>query len=68
MMVSVLDARWHSHLPFREKVFLQSAMVGGLPLLMALKRRHISNGTCLFYAIVDKYDIHKFITCPIVIS
>ena len=44
----VLDAGWQSHLPFRAKVFLWRAIVGGLPLAMALKRRHISNGTCFF--------------------
>ena len=33
----VLDAGWQSHLPFRAKVFLWRAIVGGLPLAMALK-------------------------------
>ena len=38
----VLDAGWQSQIrPFRAKVFLWRAIVGGLPLAMALKRRHI---------------------------
>ena len=35
----VLDAGWKSHLPFRAKVFLWRAMVGGLPLATALKTK-----------------------------
>ena len=61
----VLDARWQSHLQFRAKVFLWRAIVGGLPLAMALKQRHISNGTCFFCMVVKEDARHRFITCPV---
>ena len=50
----VLDGGWQSHLPFRAKVFLWCVIVGGLPLAMALKRRHVSNGT-IFFLTNDEY-------------
>ena len=46
-------------------MFLWRVIVGGLPLAMALKRRHISNGTCFFCAVVEEDARHKFITCPV---
>ena len=61
----VLDAGWLSHLPFRAKVFLWRAIVGGLPLAIALKRRHISNGACFFCTVVEEDARHRFITCAV---
>ena len=61
----VLDAGWKSHLPFRAKVFLWRAMVGGLPLARALKRRHIGSGTCVFCTTIDEDSRHRFISCPV---
>ena len=46
-------------------VFLWRAIVGGLPLAMTLKRRHVSNGKCLFCTVVDEDVGHRFITCPV---
>ena len=62
---TVLDAGWQSHLPFRAKVFLWRAIVHGLPLAMALKRTHISNGKCFFCKVVEEDARHRFITCPV---
>jgi hypothetical protein len=61
----VLDAGWKSHLPFSAKVFLWRAMVGGLPLAMALKRRQISNGSCVFCTMIDEDSRHRFISCHV---
>ena len=61
----VLNAIWHSHLPFRAKVFLWRVMVGGLPLGTTLKWRHILNETCFFEIVIKEDDKYKFITCPI---
>ena len=61
----VLDVGWQSQLPFRAKVFLWRAIVGGLPLAMALKRRHISNGTCFFCTVAEEDARHRFITCSV---
>ena len=38
-------------------------IVGGLPLAMTLKRRHISNVTCFFCTVVDEDASRMFITC-----
>ena len=40
-------------------------IVGGFPLTMALKRRHILNGTCFFCKVVEEDARHKFITCSV---
>ena len=61
----ILDAGWKSCLPFRAKVFLWRTMVGGLPLAMALKRRNISSGTCVFCPSVDEDATHRFISCHV---
>ena len=44
-------------------MFLWCVIVGGLPLGMTLKRRHISNGTCYFYMLVEEDARHRLITC-----
>ena len=62
----VLDVGWQSHLPFRAKVFLWRVIVSGLPLAIALKRRHISNGKCFFYTVVEDDARHRFITWLVV--
>ena len=54
-----------SHLPFRAKVFVWRAIIGGLTLVMDLKRRHISNGKCFFYTVVEEDARHRFITCSV---
>ena len=46
-------------------MFLLRAMVGGLPLGRALKRRRIGNGTCVFCTTIDEDSRHKFISCPV---
>jgi hypothetical protein len=61
----ILDAGWKSCLPFRAKVFLWRTMVGGLPLAMALKRRNISSGTCVFCPSIDEDATHRFISCHV---
>ena len=43
-----------SHLPFRAKVFVWRAIIGGLTLVMDLKRRHISNGKCFSCTVVEE--------------
>ena len=42
---------------------LWHVIVGGLPLTIALKRRHISNGTCFFCTVVAEDARHRFVTC-----
>ena len=46
-------------------MFLWHVIVGGLPLAIALKRRHTSNGTCFFCTVVEEDAKHTFITCPV---
>jgi hypothetical protein len=62
----VLDKRWESHLPLNAKVFLWCVMVGGLPLAMTLKQRHISSGTCVFSAMIYENTRHRFTSCHVV--
>ena len=49
----VLDIGWKSRFPFRAKVFLWRVMISGLPLAIALKRRHISSGTRVLCTTID---------------
>ena len=49
-------------------IFVQrGALVGVLPLSMALKRKHISYGTCFFCTVVEEDAKHRFITCLVAI-
>jgi hypothetical protein len=50
---------------FYGKVFLWRPMLGGLPLAITLKRKHIPSGTSVFCAIIDKDSEHKFISCHV---
>ena len=61
----ILQRGWHSHLPFRAKVFIWRVVIGGLPSGSALKRRELGSGTCFFCTVPLKDSTHRFIKCPI---
>jgi hypothetical protein len=57
-----MDADWKVTFSFRAKVFLWRAIVGGLPLAMTLKCKHISSGTHVFCTMIDEDTRYRFIS------
>ena len=52
-----------SSIPF--EAFLWWAIVGDLPLLMALKHRYIFYGACVLHIMIKEDARHRFLACPI---